>query len=380
MIKKIFILFLFSLCLVPKISFGSEIIEDKVKTEKAKVIEVVSETEEDLFGNNTISIVQEIKAEILSGDEKGRIVVFENDYTALEEGEKFFILHVEKTDGTERFMVSDPYRINILVILFIIFVGAVYFFGKGSGLRGLISLSVSIIIIFALLIPLLLRGYNPVLISVLVSSLIIILSSYITHGFGKATNAAVIGMIISIIISGTLATLAVHFSGLTGFGSEESVYLNFNTRGSLDLSGILLGGILIGLLGTLYDAAISQAIIVEELHRANPAMSKKEVYKRALRVGREHIGALVDTLAIAYLGAAMPLLLLLSSTGGQDLIPLINKEIISAEIVRILVGSIGVILSVPITTLVASRMLHGKIDLSSEPSHHGHSHSHGHIH
>jgi len=130
-----------------------------------------------------------------------------------------------------------------------------------------------------------------------------------------------------------------------------------NTRGSLDLAGLLLGGILIGVLGVLYDAAIGQAVSVEELARAGQHYSRRDVYARALRIGREHVGALVNTLAIAYAGAPLPLLLLFFGTGDIDIGLTINRELFATEIVRILVGSIGLVLAVPITTAVAVSML-----------------------
>jgi uncharacterized membrane protein len=133
--------------------------------------------------------------------------------------------------------------------------------------------------------------------------------------------------------------------------------LHFNSRGTIDLAGLLLGGIIIGLLGVLYDAAIGQSVAVEELQRAGKAMTRKDIYFRALRIGREHIGALINTLAIAYVGAALPLLLLFYGTQGLDVVEMVNREIFAAEIVRILVGSIGVILVVPITTAIAVLML-----------------------
>jgi uncharacterized membrane protein len=133
--------------------------------------------------------------------------------------------------------------------------------------------------------------------------------------------------------------------------------LHFNSRGTIDLAGLLLGGVIIGLLGVLYDAAIGQSVAVEELQRAGKAMTRKDIYFRALRIGREHIGALINTLAIAYVGAALPLLLLFYGTQGLDVVEMLNREIFAAEIVRILVGSIGVILVVPITTAIAVLML-----------------------
>jgi len=220
------------------------------------------------------------------------------------------------------------------------------------------ALTGSFAFIVFLLLPGILAGYPPIAVAVGVSSLIVILGSYVTHGFNRTTSTAVIGMVATVFLTGALAYAAVPFTQLSGFTSEEITYLNVNTRGSLDLAGLLIGGMLIGVLGVLYDAAIGQAVTVEELVDAAPELSDGEMYRRALRIGREHIGALVNTLAIAYVGTALPLLLLFYGFGSDSLALNINREIFSTEIVRTLVGSIGLVLTVPVTTAIAVRILH----------------------
>ncbi len=186
-----------------------------------------------------------------------------------------------------------------------------------------------------------------------VASLIIIVGSYVTHGFNMTTTSAVIGMIFTIIITGFLAYIAVHWARLSGFSNEEAVYLNLDTRGSIDFVGLLLGGILIGLLGVLYDVAIGQAISVEELHHIAPHIPRRKIFTRAIRIGREHIGALVNTLAIAYVGVSLPLLLLYVHSSSGPISQTINREIFATEIVRTMIGSIGLVIAVPITTIIA---------------------------
>jgi uncharacterized membrane protein len=184
-----------------------------------------------------------------------------------------------------------------------------------------------------------------------------VLGSYITHGFKPVTTAAVLGMLVTIAITGLLAYVAIMLTSLTGYSGEEVTYLNFDTRGAIDLVGLLLGGIMIGLLGVLYDAAIGQSVAVEELRDAGNHLKPHEIYKRGIRIGREHVGALVNTLAIAYVGTALPLFLLLKVSSSQPLHLMLNQEIFATEIVRTLVGSIGLILAVPITTAIAVWML-----------------------
>jgi len=350
----------------------AELVPDTITIERARVIEMRDQYEAVIPGTDTLSKTQTLTAEVLGGPNKGQVVTFQNDYTQLEKGDVFFIRHQSNPlDGTNYWVVSDPYRLNILLILAVAFLALLFIFGGFQGLRGLASLLGSLVLILYVLLPGILGGYSPVLVSVGVASLIIIVGSYITHGFNKTTTAAVLGMIGTVAITGLTAYWAVHAGHLSGYTADENVYLNFDTRGSIDMVGLLFGGIMIGLLGVLYDIAIGQAITVEELFRAGKHMTKLEVYRRAIRVGREHIGALVNTLAIAYVGVSLPLLLLIQHSSTMSLASIINSEVFATEIVRIIVGSIGLILAVPVTTLIATYTLskqHGA------PT--GHSHSH----
>ncbi len=359
--KKIIAITLFTLAFASQAS-AQEIAEDVHKTVKARVIEVVSQRSETIPGTDTVHTVSTLKIEVLQGEEKGKILEIQNDFVDLEKGDAFYLRRISQWDGGEDlYSVADPDRTPALFILALAFVILTIIFGGKQGMRGLLSLAGSLFLIAFVLLPAILNGYSPVIVSMAVSSLIIILGSYITHGFNKTTTSAVVGMVTTILFSGAIAYLSIKATGLTGYESDEATYLNFNTQGSIDLAGLLLGGILIGLLGVLYDAAISQAVAVEELHRVAPHLPRKTIYSRAIRIGREHIGALVDTLAIAYVGASLPLLLLFYASSESALV-IINREVFSAEIVRTLVGSIGLILAVPLTTLVASWMLIKKSD------------------
>lgn len=337
---------------------AQEIIPDKETTYRAEVVHILSEAQERLPGVPASSNHQTLEVKILNGDKEGEVVTVEDDYFDLKAGESLYLTHVTNSvDGKDFYMVGEPYRLTPLLIFGILFVALVIYFGGIQGVRGLIALAGSFVFIFTLLIPGILAGYSPILISVGVASLIIILGSYITHGFNKTTSSAVLGMIATIIVTGIAAYLAVHLSRFTGLSSGESTYLNLNTGGTIDLVGLLLGGILIGLLGVLYDAGIGQAVTVEELHRAGPELPTKTIYTRALRVGREHIGALVNTLALAYVGASLPLILLFMHASQESLLVALNREIFSAEIMRIIIGSIGLVLAVPITTFISTKIL-----------------------
>ncbi len=332
----------------------NELVPDTVTIMKAEVLGITKEEVQNIPGTDVPTTFQEIRVRVLDGEEKGKVVVVENDYLNLEVGEVFYLTHtVGAFDGMDYYSVGDPYRLPQILVIAGIFLAAVLVFGGMQGVRGLISLIGSLVLIFYVLLPGVLGGYSPLLVIVAVSSLIILVGSYVTHGFTRSTTAAVIGMVLTVIITGLLAYWAVYFTRLSGFGADEVIYLNMNARGSIDVIGLLLGGIIIGLLGVLYDAAIGQAVSVEELLRIAPHVSKKLIYQRAIRIGREHIGALVNTLAIAYVGAALPLFLLFVQTSSASVAQIANSEIFATEIIRILIGSIGLVLAVPVTTLVS---------------------------
>lgn len=337
---------------------AQELVTDTVHIMKARVVEVVSQETKQVPGTNVEGVYQTIRVEILQEPEKGDIVTIENDYLVLSEGDVLYVNHTTSDlDGTDYYSVVERDRTLPLVVLAALFVFVTLLFGGKQGARGLLALFGSFFFIGIFLLPGILAGYSPVLVSIGVAAVIVTLGSYVTHGFTKTTSAAVIGMIITIGLTGLLAWLSIEWTYLEGWSGDEVTYLHLNTRGAIDLAGLLLGGILIGLLGVLYDGAIGQSVAVEELASAGAQLSRGEIYRRALRIGREHVGALVNTLAIAYAGAALPLLLLFYQMGDVNVGLAVNREIFATELVRILVGSIGLVLAVPITTWVSVRML-----------------------
>ncbi len=357
LMKKLFLILLFCFGLTANFVAAQEMTPDKTETMKGVVTAILKTETTTLPGTNTTTTLQTITATILEGSEQDKVVTISNDYMTLAVGEKFYLTHTTNPlDGSDWYAVSEPDRLPALYFFLGLFLLVVIFFGGKQGIRGLLALIMSIGFILMVMLPGILHGYSPLLVAIGTATLIIILGSYITHGVNRTTSAAVVGMIATIALTGILAALAVKFTRLSGFANEEAVYLNFNTQGTIDFAGLLLGGMVIGLLGVLYDAAIGQAVAVEELADAGQHLSQKVIFKKALRIGREHIGALVNTLAIAYVGASLPLLLLYS-TGNAPLHISMNREIFATEIIRAIVGSIGLILAVPITTLIATSML-----------------------
>lgn len=346
---------------------------DDVVITLGKITAITSQQTQAVDGTSMQVVVQELEVKILEGPLKGRMVDVENDISPLKVGDRVNLALSTDDMGNPQIDgigFAGVYRLPALGWLAALFVFLVLIFGGWPGIRGLASLIGSLALILFTLLPGLLHGWSPIGLSIGVSALIIVIGSYITHGFNRTTTAAVIGMILTISVVGVFALYVVHATRLSGMESEEALYLSAGVYGNnINLLGLLLGGILIGLLGILYDIAIGQAISVEELRRASPQMRTQELFKRAIRIGREHIGALVNTLAIAYVGASLPLLLLFYSE-NSSIWRTLNNEIFATEIVRILVGSIGLVIAAPITTLVAVTMLKNVVFLGTSPHPH----------
>jgi len=370
--RTVFAIFIFLLLPVSIVS-AQELHNDYQGTYHGKVVEILDEKMREIPGTGTEHLFQEIKVEVLDGPKKGEFITIENDYLELDKGDKFYFNYNIYIDGRESYGIINIDRKDSLLLLVAIFVGIIIAFGRWQGVRSLIALVGSFLVIIFVLLPGILNGWNPLLASFLVAGAILFLAIFFTHGFNRESLVAYSGTMIAVLLAGLFAVFAVHITDLSGFASDETTYLNFNTRGTLNFTALLLGAFIIGFLGVLDDIAVTQSAVVSELFNSNPNMSRKEVYKRAMRVGREHVGALVNTLFLAYTGASLPLLLYFN-LGPSSFTTTINLEIFATEIVRIIVGSAGLILTVPIVTFLAVKYLKG---YKSKHSHvHGHSHTH----
>jgi uncharacterized membrane protein len=201
-------------------------------------------------------------------------------------------------------------------------------------------------------LPSILDGNSAIAVALVGSSLIMLIALYLSHGYNPRTTTAVVGTVASLLLTGALALVFVAATKLTGLASEEAVFLQISAE-QVNLRGLILGGIIIGSLGVLDDVTVTQVSAVWELHLANRTMPARELYRAALRIGRDHIASTVNTLVLAYAGAALPLLILFVEVerGFGDVI---TGEVVAIEVVRTLVGSIGLVASVPITTALAA--------------------------
>ncbi len=327
---------------------------------KGRITKIISEEENRGYGPGSEMYVQELEVKIISGTDKNTLVVVSNEIPLneahtrkLEPGDTLLIGKSVVGDEVQ-YYINDVYRLNALWIVLSIFVIIVVVLTRLHGIRAFVGLGTSFLVIIWFIVPRILAGNNPLLISLIGTTVIAATSIYIAHGFHRRTTLAFIGTIISIGISLTLSYFFVTFTHLFGLGTEEAFYLQFAPGTSINLQGLLLGGIIIGVLGILDDITTAQAAVVEQIHYANPDLNTKELYKRGSSVGREHILSLVNTLVLAYTGASLPLLLLFKVYTRPIWITL-NSEIIMEEVIRMIIGSITLILAVPITTFLAAR-------------------------
>lgn len=254
-------------------------------------------------------------------------------------------------------VIAEPWRVPLLAIVAAAFALAVIAIGGWRGARSLVALALTLTVVVKLVVPLLLRGVDPILLAVGGGVLVTVVTLLLTEGPSRVTWSAVLGVLVALALTAGLAAIFTAIAEFTALqGNEEIAFLIPLVGDRIDLQGILLAATVFGALGVLDDVTVTQAATVEQLHRARPEGDRRAVLGRAMRVGRAHIAATVNTLVLAYLGASLPLLLLFALS-GESTVTILNGEIVAVEVVRALVGSIGIVAAVPITTLVAAWLI-----------------------
>jgi uncharacterized membrane protein len=339
--------------------------EDTAETLEATVFNILEEKEITSDFSEEQQLYQQLELLVTKGSLQDKKIIIENGNIPIANlqkyqlGDKVMVYYEKDFDNNDYFYITDYIRRAPLLWLFIIFIGLVAIIAKWRGITSLLGMVASFFVIFKFILPKILSGSDPVLIAIIGSMFIIPITFYLSHGFNKKTTVAIAGTVIALIITGILATIFVNTAKLTGFASEEAGFLQVDKQGVVNIKGLLLAGIIIGVLGVLDDITISQSAIVSQLKKANPKLKAEELYKRAMDVGQDHISSMVNTLILVYTGAALPLLLLFINN-PQPFSQLINYEIVADEIIRTLVGSIGLILAVPITTIIAVSTIKNK--------------------
>lgn len=290
-----------------------------------------------------------------TGNDTGRTfteIVQPDQSRQLHEGQKVVVAYEPSAPRDLQYSVTDVNRKLPMGLLAGIFALAVVVVGRLRGVMALVALAISFMVLNFFILPAILQGSNPLLVAVIGSSAIMLIALYMCHGLSARTSVAVLGTLISLVLIGILGSQFIGWAALTG-NTDDNTGLIHGLYPSIDMSGLLLAGVIIGSLGVLDDVTVTQTSAVWELHEANPTMGWRGLYRAGIRIGRDHIASVVNTLVLAYAGAALPLLLLFS-IAQSSVGTVANSELVAEEIVRTLVGSIGLVASVPVTTALAA--------------------------
>ena len=328
------------------------------KVEDAEIVKILEE------GTITLGDVtqpyQVLQVKIIGGKYDG--VLLEVEYGKYQQrpgssllmvGDAIFVTLDKRPDGVISAYYTDYNRSFALWVLLGVFVLSILLMARRKGVGALVSLAFSLLVIIGYIIPHILAGEDPVRVSLIGSAILLGTTLYLTYGWNIKTHSAVLSIFFALVITGTLSIVFVNLAHLSGFGDENALFLTQVSSTQINLKGLLLGGMIIGALGVLDDLVTSQTAVAFELFSVDPTLGFREIFKRSMRIGQDHIAATVNTLFLAYSGASLPLLLLFAL--GRGNVPyLLNAEFVTEEIVRTLVGSIGLIAAVPISTVVAA--------------------------
>ena len=321
------------------------------------------------------------EARLQEGSDTGRMVEFPADSAGRNElvavGDAVRLTENEVPPGADAAQIP-PYSLSgferraPLLWLALGFMAVVVVFGRWRGLRSLVGLAISLLVVAKFVVPAIVGGRDPVAVAVVGAMAIMLTTILFAHGAGPKSLAAVLGTSFSLGLTVVLAMLFTGLTELSGMASDQSVLLVVG-QDQVSLRGLVLAGMIIGALGVLDDVTVSQASAVMALRAADPTQGARALYRGALAVGRDHVAATVNTLVLAYVGAALPTVLLFS-VAGTSFGEVVNNESVAQEIVATLVGSIGLIAAVPVTTALAA-MLARSVPVD-RVRHAGHMHAH----
>ncbi len=335
------------------VGFGSE-------TVPARIVQILDQGTVNLGG--TVQPYQDLSVEILQGQYKGTVLEVNYGQDQIQPegihfrpGDEILVVVSQNLSGGLVARYADAVRTRPILILLMVVAASLLVVARWKGLRSLIALAISFLVVAGYIIPHILHSEDPVRVSIIGSMILLTVTLYLTYGWNFKTHSAVLALLTVLLITGLLAWLFIQVAFLTGNGDELALYLIQIPGIQVNLRGLFLGGMIIGALGVLDDLVITQASAVFELHDADPRIGLRALYKKGLRIGQDHVASTINTLVMAYTGVALPLLLLFTLESG-NFSQLINVASVAEEIVRTLVGSLGLITAVPISTLIAAAM------------------------
>lgn len=324
---------------------------------------------------------QRVKVRVLSGTYKDNEFIVDHgmDRTLradqlLRLGDQVVLSKEVTNDGKEVLSIIDRYRLPGIQLFALAFIVLVILFAGRQGIGSLIGLIVSAGIILHYIVPQILQGAEPVMVSIIGAIVMLLVTMYLAHGVKMSTTISLVSTALTLFIAGIISYVAVLTLHLSGTGSEEAYLLQLGQLPNLNLRGLLLGGMILGVLGILDDVTTSQVASIIAIYKENTALTVRELISRGLMLGREHIASLVNTLVLAYAGVSFPLFIFfVLNPLNQPLWVILNSEFIAEEIVRTLSGSFGLVLGVPISTILTSVIIKRiKISNSINTDHHHH--------
>ena len=361
--RKILVLLLFCmLSFLPAFADGDQ---DSVLPSETGVVESIQYEDAPNLQQGDNNVKQIVKVKILSGKFKGVERDIDNMLTGnpaydipLKKGDKV-ILHAE-TDVPEvvsaddvSFFIADLKRDNTLIGVATLFFVLLLLIGRKKGAASLVSIIATMCLVFFLLMPLILHGFCPIAAAVLVSILSTAVTVYLVGGFNAKSTSALLGTMLSLIFAGALSMGVIYFARLTGFAGEENMFL-YSAYPNLDFKGLLSAAMIIAALGALMDTSVSIASTINEIYETDKSLSIKQLFVSGMNVGKDIIGTMSNTLILVYLGSSIPLVLLSSNI---DLQKFFNLNQVATEISSALIGSIAILICVPLTALIAAFMI-----------------------
>ena len=319
---------------------------------KGKVLETISTYQDEIEQSNYQKIIVEIDDEKYKGKqlEAKYLLGFKDGVMAheLKKGDKVYLII-----QNEEIIVKDIYRLNYIYILVAIFLIIIILIGGIQGIKTAISLSITFIVIFFGVIPLITKGASTMLVAVAACLIITVVTLLLVSGFKKKTFVAMIGTATGVLIAFLIAVIFTNLANITGLGNEEAQMLVFiSQKIKLDIYGLFFAGIIIATVGATMDIAMSIASTMNELEiQTDNKISPRELFKSGLNVGKDAMGTMSNTLILAYVGESLNIVILILLS-GKDVIETVNYDFISAEILRSLCGTIGMISAIPITAFI----------------------------
>ncbi len=358
--NKIFIavvVFLSTLILSPSTLVQAQTPQSNDTFQTATVTKILSEKKVEI--ENQLFYIQEVEVK-LSNTGETQVVTVGSEFQPLNENQRLkvhaqvIVSQQQIAEGEPELVLNDVYRIPVLIGLACIFALLVVVIGGRQGAFSIIGMLFSLFVLVSFIVPHILAGQNPFFITLAGALVTAVVTMYVSHGFKRQTHIALFSMLVCLAAAAMISSAAVQLGQFVGLGSEDAAYLQFGTTQKINLQGLLLAGILLGTLGILDDITLAQTAVIEQLKAVNSKLTFLDLYSRGLAVGKDHVASLVNTLVFAYAGTSLPLFLLFTLYQSQPTWVIINSEVIAEEIVRTLVGSIALVMAVPITTIIAA--------------------------